>query len=292
MNGILHITSGDIVGGALTQSGLAGEVLVWHDILYDGPRNPGWPDEQTLHARARFLEHETGGGLSRERVLETLQRQYRELAESAGSASLVLWFDACLFDQSMLAHLLTCLRLKGARGAELLCIDAFPGIAPYDGIGQLRPDQLAPVYAQRRPVSAAQFGFAEVVDAAFATQDPVRLAELAVWPAAPLPWVPAAVRRWLQERPDPDTGLGRLEELALTAIREGCGSPAEIFVAVSARDTHPQYWGDTTLWGKINALAERTPPLVQIDGPSRRLPQWEGQADLKRFRITGLPCLP
>jgi len=50
MEQILHITGGDMAGGSLAKAGLSGEVFVWHDILYDGPRNPGWPDEGTLSA--------------------------------------------------------------------------------------------------------------------------------------------------------------------------------------------------------------------------------------------------
>ena len=55
MADILHITSGDSAGGSLAKAGLFGEIFVWHDILYDGPRNPGWPNEDTLGARALFL---------------------------------------------------------------------------------------------------------------------------------------------------------------------------------------------------------------------------------------------
>ena len=289
MNGVLHITSGDIAGTALAAGGLPGEVFVWHDILYDGPRKPGWPDEETLKARARFLEKETGGGLKRQFILETLKDQYRRLETAGNSRELVLWFDACLFDQSMLAHILACLRSRGVRRAELLCVDAFPGIVPYDGLGQLAPEQLASLYDRRRPVTEEQFRFAEVVDKAFATQDQTLFAALAHGADAPLPWIPGAVARWLQERPDAATGLGRLQQLALAVIREGFETPGSIFKAVSARETRPQYWGDITLWAKINALAERDPPLVRIEGPMPRLPQWEGKADLKLFRITSLP---
>jgi hypothetical protein len=285
MNGTLHITSGDVAGGILAKAGLGGEIFVWHDILYDGPRNPGWPDDQTLDARAEFLERVTGGGLSQEKVKETLTAQYGKLAAASNSERIVLWFDACLFDQSMLAHILTCLGHKGLRQADLLCVDAFPGIVPFDGLGQLRPAQLASLYDQRRPVTEAQFRFAQVVDRAFATQDPTLLAELAIGSDAPLPWVPAAAARWLQERPDPATGMGRLEHLALEAIRAGLETPGEIFKAVAANDTHPQFWGDTTLWAKINGLADRKPPLVRIDGPASRLPQWPGGADLGLFKI-------
>jgi len=94
-----------------------------------------------------------------------------------------------------------------------------------------------------------------------------------------------AVRRWLEEQPGKVTGLGRLEQLALQAISSGCDTPAEIYSCVSARETPPQFWGDITLWTKINALAGRKPPLERIEGPGARLPQWEGVADLKLFRI-------
>jgi hypothetical protein len=292
MNRTLHITSGDSAGGSLAEAGLPGEVFVWHDVLYDGPRCPGWPDETTLHARAAFLEEFTAGGLDRQHVLYTLRHQYEKLAEAASIEPVVLWFDACLFDQSMLAHLLMCLRLRNAQNVELLCVDDVPGIVPYHGLGQLQPDQLAARYGNRLPVTEAQFEFAVHVDGAFATQDAAGLSELSRMTDAPLPWIPAAVVRWLQERPDSVTGLGRLEDLALTAIRAGCDTPCKIFASVAARDTPPRFWGDTTLWAKINALAAREPPLVKIDGPADRLPQWDSDLPLGEFRIQALPNPP
>jgi len=189
MNETLHITSGDIAGDRLTKSGIPGEVIVWHDILYDGPRKPGWPDNTTLHDRAYFIE---------------------------------------------------------------------------------------------------EFQFAKIVDEAFGNQDHNLFSELSKMTDAPLPWIPAAVTRWLQEQPDPETGLGRLETFALEAIRSGCEKSWDIFKKVAAADTPPQYWGDITLWAKINVLVDRNPPLVKIEGPLPRLPQREGKAELKRFRIISL----
>ncbi len=289
MSKVLHITSGDIAGESLVKSGLPGEVFVWHDILYDGPRQPGWPGENTLSARALFLEAFTAGGLDRDRILKILHNQYQRLLEAESHECMVLWFDACLFDQSMLTHILTCLYHKGLRKVELLCIDTFPGIEPFNGLGQLKPEQLASLYANRRPVTEAQFTFAAAVDKAFATQETGLLTELSEMTVAPLPWVPAAAKRWLQELPDPKTGLGRLERLTIGAIRIGCETPHQIFKSVAAADTPPQFWGDTTLWAKINGLADRVPPLVQIEGPMDRLPQWESQVSLQEFKIKTLP---
>ena len=285
MKDTLHITSGDCAGERLAKAGLPGDILVWHDVLYDGRRKPGWPDDATLEARAAMLEATTGGGLDRTRILNGLRRQYQELAEAAPARPIVLWFDACLFDLAMLAHVLACLRLRDAQDVALLCIDAFPGIEPYHGLGQLRPDQLASRYARRQTVTTAHFDFAATADRAFAEQDLDALATIAQMTEAPLPWMPDAAARWIAEQPDPATGLGRLATLALDAIRAGCETPAAIFAAVAAADLPPQYWGDTRLWWKINDLAERTPPLVRIDGPAKRLPQWESAHPLDAFRI-------
>ncbi len=285
---VLHITSGDCAGELLKKTGLPGELLVWHDILYDGPRQPGWPDAATLEARARFIEQVTGGGLTVEQVLEVFEEQYLKLKKAADYRQIVLWFDGCLFDQSMLAHLLVLLHSLAYVSVQLLCVDAFAGIEPFDGLGQLQPDQLASLYGRRQQVTKEQFQYAVKVDRAFACQDLQLLAELAGDTAAPLSWVPAAAARWLAEQPDAQTGLGRLEQLALQAIEEGCTSPRDIFTMVAAKDTHPQYWGDTTLWAKINGLADQTPPLVRIEGPGPLLPQWKTGLDLRQFCITRL----
>ena len=285
MKNVLHITSGDSAGGSLSKSGVPGKVFIWHDILYDGPRNPGWPSEETLAARARFIEQASDGGLHQESVLHTLKDQYNLISAAADYERIVLWFDACLFDQAMLVHVLTCLSHVGARNADLLCIDEFPGIVPFDGLGQLLPGQLASAYDQRRPVTDAQLEFAETVDKAFALQNKSMFAELAGRADAPLSAVPSAVARWLLEFPDEEDGLGQLERLAFNAIRSGCDTPDEIFSSVSAHDPHPHFWGDTTLWAKINALTDREPPLVRLSGPAKRLPQWEGTASLKLFRV-------
>jgi len=289
MDETLHITSGDHAGSRLANSGVLGEVFVWHDILYEGIRKAGWPDETRLHDRARFLEQATGGGISRRVTLGTLRSQYRKLASAKDYDRIVLWFDACLFDQSMLAHRLACMRFQTIPKAELICIDSFPGIVPFNGLGQLQPEQMASLHDQRRPVTEEQFQFADIVEKAFAAQDLALLQQLADMTDAPLPWIPAAATRWLKEQPDSSTGLGMLESLALKVIREGNEKPAKIFSSVAAADTSPQYWGDITLWAKINALADRTPPLVKIEGPLPRLPQWEGVAELRLFRIMSLP---
>lgn len=285
MGATLHIINGDGAGNCLLETDIQGEILVCRDLLYDGIRSPGWPDDSSLLARSQFLSKLTAGGMSSHSILITLKSHYRKLSTASKYENIVLWFDACLCDQSMLAHILVCLKHLGLNQVELLCVDSFPGILPFNGLGQLQPSQLASLYSKRSPVTNEQFEFAEIVDKAFATQDLALLAELSQEVDAPLPFIPASFARWLQEQPDSKTGLGRLEFLALKAIRNGCSTPWQIFSRVAKEEESPQFWGDTVLWQKINALAERKPPLVHIVGPAERLPQWESPIKLSRFKI-------
>jgi len=283
----LNIVDGDSAGEILAKSGVAGEILVWKDILYEGWRKPGWPDDDSLRARASFLSSMTGRELAENQILETLRAQYKRLSALQPKATVVLWFDACLFDQSMLAHILTCLHFRRVELVELICIGEFPGIQPFHGLGQLNPKQIGSLSRQRESVTPAQYIFAKQVDAAFAEQDRRELQALSQLRDTPLEWVPPAAQRLLEEFPDSKSGLGRLERMALEAIHQGCENPADIYGAVAAAETPPQFWGDTTLWGKINGLADRNPPLVRIDGPAMRLPQWQTPLALAEFKVYG-----
>ena len=282
MSKLLHITSGDCAGDKLLKAGLPGEVFVWHDILYEGIRRPGWPDEKTFHDRASFLEGVTGGGVSFDNALQGLRTQYEKL-NGAGEYDLILWFDACLFDQSMLAHLLTCLREKDILQAQLVCVAEFPGIIPFHGLGQLSPEQLASLYDCQQPVSLEQYNFASEAEHGFAAQNQMALRKIAAVTNASLPYLPAAATRWLQELSDPVTGNGRLEDFILQAVKDNAQVPTEILRSVAAKELPPQFWGDTTLWERINRLAERK--LLRIDGPVTRLPQWSSPYMIDDFRI-------
>ena len=282
----LHISSGDCANASLSKSGIEGEFFVWHDILYDGPvRDAGIPSDAALQERAAFLEAETGGGLSFDSIFTMLQEQYRKLQTTvAQNRPIVLWFDACLFDQSMLAHVLMCLHHFQAKSVQLLCIDSHPGIDPFHGTGQLRPEHFATLYPQRHEVTPEEYDFAIRVDTAFATYNRTEFHTLATLSHTSLPFIPKAVQRWLDDNPDSETELGKLDTLILQTVRQGVTNPVQIFKTVSEAVTPPQYWGDATLWKKINCLADRQ--LLAITGPLTRLPQWESPHKPSEFTVT------
>ena len=79
MSVALHITSGDIAGNSLSRSGIPGKCSSGTTYCMTAPEIPGWPDDGTLHARARFLEQATGGGLDRGFILHTCRTSTESL---------------------------------------------------------------------------------------------------------------------------------------------------------------------------------------------------------------------
>ena len=138
--GILHITSGDCAGGSLAKAGLPGEVFIWHDVLYDGSRRPGWPDDATLKARICFLDTLTGGGLGRINVLEKLSGQYLKL-ESAKTYGMNL---KPLRKSTKITTKMSSFRSVGLRGSQFFVGLKLDGgrnsIPPHGGLTRRKED--------------------------------------------------------------------------------------------------------------------------------------------------------
>jgi len=63
-------------------------------------------------------------------IIRRRKNQYSIISSATNYKKIILWFDACLFDQSMLAHIMTCLHHIKVKNIYLLCIDSFPGMLP------------------------------------------------------------------------------------------------------------------------------------------------------------------
>src|SRR6185503_8959504 len=123
---------------------------------------------------------------------------------------------------------------------SLICIDRFPGVEPFYGLGQLEARQLATLTDTRVPVTPDQYAFAAHAWAAFRAADPRALAQLAhlttvaTRARAVLPFLGDALTRFLAEYPSVAHGLSRTEELTLGALRDGPSTAGTLFRTVQA----------------------------------------------------------
>ena len=139
--GTLHVTNGDITADLLRRAGLAGDALVWADVLHEGPVPGGLDDDGLRRARAGFLAGVDG--VDGDGIRRRFEDRDRTLAAGRDGRYL-LWFEADLYCQLQLAQILAALGGLGvaADRITLVCIGEYPGVARFGGLGQLEPGQL------------------------------------------------------------------------------------------------------------------------------------------------------
>lgn len=259
----LHITNGDCAADTL-RTFLADPVIITADPLFEGPA-PDVDDDRWYTLRGTKLAGQDGGERD---IAAELAASDRRVAEAVRCDSdIVLWFEHDLFDQLLLIRTLDRIRADARRslnatgGTSLICIDRFPGVERFIGLGQLTAEQLGTLVEHKRPVTDQQFDHAARAWAAFRADHPSALAGLIG--LGPLPFLGAAIRRLLEEYPSTFNGLSRSAMQALQVLDEGPLDAGALFVASQQLEEHP-FIGDWSLFNVLRSLASAPVPLVTI----------------------------
>ncbi len=256
----LHIRCGEDILESLDQAGLLGDKIRWADVLSEGPLH--------LHADESDRQRERAAYLS-SRYFVPMTETFREIKGADWRVDqcrhfneTVLWFEADLFDQVILVYLLQRLQPHGDRTRiSLICIDDFPGVERFIGLGQLDAGQLATLFPARREVTRRQFALAAEAWAAFNSAHPGELVRLARSRARALPFLPDAIKRYLAEYPSTRNGLSRTAQLALDEIEAGAPTGRDVFRRVQNREPRP-FMGDSMLYAVLRELASGLNPLL------------------------------
>ncbi|HEY0511588.1 MAG TPA: DUF1835 domain-containing protein [Thermoanaerobaculia bacterium] len=262
---ILHVTNGDAAAEGIRLSGISGTVAVTADVLHEGPAPGGLPPERWRKIRARYLAE--SGYDDYDSCLARLTRWDRTLLEDHGSLDeIVLWFEHDLFDQLLLIRALDLLGGRDLGGTELslICIDEFPGVVPFHGLGQLSPQQMASLLPRRRRVDAAQKLLARDAWRAFGAPDPAGIEGVLHRDTSALPYLTGALRRHLEEFPAVANGLSRSERQILQAVAEKAATFEEVFRATQGMEERV-YMGDVSIHRILRDLVSAPRPLLRLE---------------------------
>lgn len=247
---MLHVTNGDSVAGTLPKTG---PVVVWRDVLHEGPVPAGLELEELSRVRAEFINRHF------EVPSDEVARQFRErdqlLASFREHEEVCLWFEHDLYDQLQILQVLDFFASVdlGATQLTIICVDSFPGVEPFYGLGQLNSDQLASLWDTREPVLDEQLDLARRMWMGFRDPNPVTLLDLTFGDLSALPFLRPAIKRWFEEFPSAHNGLCRIEQQILEAVLAGASSKVEIFRAHYAKEDAP-FLGDGSCFLLIDGL--------------------------------------
>jgi len=233
-------------------------------VLHDGPV----PQTETLSElsdiRAQALagfgagnyEELRAGFAARDRALQDF-RKHQEV---------VLWFEHDLYDQLQLLQLLDWFEQQDLEGInlDLVQIDSYPGVRPFYGLGQLSGTQLARLFPMRKRVTHAQCSIATEAWRAFRADDPTDLAAIAQQKFDDMPFLSAALARFLDEYPGTSDGLSRTERQILQAAAAGKRKKADIYMESRKQEDVP--WGDLSVYLRLAWLSVGANPAL-IESP-------------------------
>jgi hypothetical protein len=276
----LHVANGSCTTDLIREAGLPGVVSVWADALHEGPVPGGLSDEELLPIRAKFLSDGLPADGAPAAAVQAdagaeLTRWRAAIQDTSAYDELVLWYEHDLFDQLNLIQLLAWIgqqptaggagSIVSGRRVSLICIGSFPGRDRFKGLGELTPDELAPLIDTRQPVTAAQYALAARAWEAFRASDPRSLDALVHASGAvdmsALPFLGAALRRHLEEFPWTTDGLSRTERRVMELAEAGPIAFVDAFPRVQDGET-AFFIADLSLQSLIEGLAAASPPLI------------------------------
>jgi hypothetical protein len=248
----LHVANGTCTTSVIRAAGIPGLRSQWADLLNEGPVPGGLTDEELVAVRERFL---AGPDANLEDEHENSLRTWRAAIDRHESYDeMILWFEHDLFDQLNVIQLLTRIRgrVPAAKTVSLVCIGSFPGRPAFKGLGELAPDELA------------QYALAARAWNAFRAADPEDLDRLWRTDLQTLPFLSAALRRFLEEYPWTRDGLSRSERRLLELADPG---PTGLIAAFPRmQEGEKAYFiTDGSILSLVETFSRTTPALLTYD---------------------------
>jgi hypothetical protein len=254
---VLHVLNGDETRTVFERAGLPGEVMVWRDILVEGPVDAGSDAVPALDARVAFLAERLA--IDRDTYARCARTQADALDAAGAHDEVVLWFEQDLFCAVNLWRLLDWFARRVPTTRLSL---VYPATDDVQGLGAAEPQQLVALFAGRVPVSEEMRALGARAWAAYASADPLDSAPLVDGDDTALPFVRGAFRCHLGRFPSVANGLNEVETATLAVLRRGPREFPALFREVRA---HPRVrrhgMGDVQFAAAVRGLA----PLVEVE---------------------------
>ncbi|MEE1946708.1 DUF1835 domain-containing protein [Pedobacter sp. KR3-3] len=253
MNKTLHILNGDATWHSFKQTALTGDVLVWREILSEGPVSTTelWP------TRAKWISETYGENTTgyQQKVLAEIEK----LNHLGPYNELVLWFEYDLLCQINLICILNILHesIGQLPSIYLICPDHFDGMPNFKGLGELNPEQLTSLWPSRTKLHQSDLTFASEAWQCYVENNPKQLENFLHRDFGQLPLLKKALQAHLLRFPQAPDGLNHIEKTLLEIVDSSKHAKPAIYQA---------FWEKEPIYGLADLQLEHILNQLQSKG--------------------------
>lgn len=242
----LHILNGDHALNLWKKCGFSGQNLVWKETYLEGPL----PVTDDLHifrtARSKYLSTLTEtAGIDEKKLCKHLQKMDEAVLNLPEKSNMMLWFDSCIFDQTILMRILYLLELKNCENFNVFLYCCSSNCLTSDDF-QTGMDKKLRLLPQDWQLGSKAWKYFQSQDA----DNMLKLSEHGCFERL-IP-MQKALRRCAAEVPDKD-GLTQTQRNILTLVSSGKHSFLAIFKGLSDLEEYP-FAGDTACQRNLDKL--------------------------------------
>ncbi len=212
----LHIVNGDSTAAILQQSSLSGHLLVWREMLCEGPLAKNIDSD--LFWTQRYAYFEENYQISRIEYFDKTIKEILKIHEIADYEEVVLWFEYDLFCQINLLGLLTYLLNYYNKSVRyrLVCV-GHKSLNNKHLLSDYSPEEYSLLYENRLKISRNDLRFAQEAWQVYATNKKEQLKSFDFSVNKKFPYLSKAIAAHLNRFPD-KTNLNQQQKKILSLI--------------------------------------------------------------------------
>lgn len=214
----LHICNGDDLAEKVKDLNPGGDLIVWREMLCEGPTVMEVGEKEFLNLRRRFFKKSYG--ISKEDYHKNFVIELDKLAAINNYDEIVLWFEFDLFSHMNMLGLISFLHQnKKHDPLSLVCSRKLKGEKEMEPLSELSNKHLKEHYKHRIALTDDDVATAQLIWELYCSKNHKRLAS-EIKKTTNFEYLASSIRAHIERFPNANTGLNTVEMNVLKLIKE------------------------------------------------------------------------
>jgi len=214
----LHIANGNILAQNILDLGLVGDIVIWREMLCEGPTTYELGTPEFIEIRTNFLNEYYQ--INPEDYEEKFLKELHKLDSIKDVDEIILWFEFDLFSHiNMIAAISRLLENKIDLPVFLVCSKKLKGEKEFQPLSQLVLKDLKNHFDQKIHLDQDDLELANLIWQYYNEDNPLKLKAL-IKQKSNFEYLSSCVRTHIERFPNSRTGLNTIEANILGLIKE------------------------------------------------------------------------